>query len=51
MPHTYKNVSPLAQDLIGYGHFEPGQEFETENELNNPNFQEVQAPEAKPTKK
>jgi hypothetical protein len=31
----YKNISPLPQTLIGFGLFQPGEEFETETEVVN----------------
>lgn len=35
---TYKNVSELDQDLVGFGEVKAGDVIETDREIHNPNF-------------
>lgn len=35
----YKNISDQVQVIVEVGEFKPGEEFETEKEINNPNFE------------
>lgn len=37
--NTYKNISGMPQDLIGYGHVEAGATIETSDIINNGNFE------------